>query len=192
MDTIVITLSMNHPIPQDVDLEVPLDVPTETLLPVITEALGWDVPPSQPGGSQPYVLVNTYNMTELALVDTLRTANVVTGDRLLFGPPDAPPPAVLIAENGEVFNLGKETVIGRDYQRDVDISLLELDTKTLCSRRHASLTLRGRQYMLTDLDSQNGTYLNGERLKPHVPCVLSDGDVIGFSKTSVKMTFRLR
>jgi hypothetical protein len=44
------------------------------------------------------------------------------------------------------------------------------------SRRHCVLHLQGTAYLVEDLGSSNGTYLNGKRLTPHLLHVLKDGD----------------
>jgi transcriptional regulator with GAF, ATPase, and Fis domain len=44
------------------------------------------------------------------------------------------------------------------------------------SRRHAALALRGGDLRVTDLDSRNGTFLNGERV---TEAVATPGDVVG-------------
>lgn len=46
------------------------------------------------------------------------------------------------------------------------------------SRRHASLTWRGGQHWITDLNSVNWTYLNNQRLTPEQPIALKDGDLL--------------
>lgn len=46
------------------------------------------------------------------------------------------------------------------------------------SRRHASLVMQDNTLQITDLDSTNGTYLNGKRLIPYRPNILRDGDEI--------------
>lgn len=49
------------------------------------------------------------------------------------------------------------------------------------SRKHARLERNGRQYRLTDLRSSNGTFINGEMIKPMEAVELSSGDDIIFS-----------
>ncbi len=44
------------------------------------------------------------------------------------------------------------------------------------SRRHARVHYADGSYLLEDLESLNGTYLNGHRLRPYLPEVLHDGD----------------
>ncbi len=44
------------------------------------------------------------------------------------------------------------------------------------SRRHSLLRRTHQRLTITDLGSTNGTYLNGERLEPHQPVTIADGD----------------
>lgn len=60
------------------------------------------------------------------------------------------------------------------------------------SDRHASLRFKGGEFVLTDLDSTNGTYVNGERITQHT---LSDGDVVAFGSSEwvfKQVTFQTR
>lgn len=49
------------------------------------------------------------------------------------------------------------------------------------SRKHARLERNGRQFRLTDLRSSNGTFINGELIKPMESVELTPGDDIIFS-----------
>jgi len=49
------------------------------------------------------------------------------------------------------------------------------------SRKHAVLDLRKESATITDLESVNGTFVNGARLKPREPHQLKSGDLIVFS-----------
>jgi pSer/pThr/pTyr-binding forkhead associated (FHA) protein len=44
------------------------------------------------------------------------------------------------------------------------------------SRRHCKVHQRGSTYLVEDVGSANGTFLNGQRLTPYLPHVLKDGD----------------
>jgi len=46
------------------------------------------------------------------------------------------------------------------------------------SRRHALIKSTGKKYVLIDLNSSNGTWLNGQRLAPTRPYELPSGAVI--------------
>jgi hypothetical protein len=71
--------------------------------------------------------------------------------------------------------------IGRSVENDV---ILEEDD---VSRKHAHIKLKGGHYVLTDLNSANGTRVNGQSIRE---CVLHDGDEIGLGGLS--MTFKMR
>jgi two-component system cell cycle response regulator len=62
---------------------------------------------------------------------------------------------------GSMFPLtaGKETVLGR--REDADVQIRDDGV----SRRHASLRVEGEGAVLTDLESANGTYVDGERVR---------------------------
>src|SRR5512136_1506557 len=74
---------------------------------------------------------------------------------------------------GQVYELTKsEIIIGRDIASDFVINDAEV------SRRHAKLTLEGDRFKIEDLNSTNGTYIDGQRLiGPHL---LAIGEVIMF------------
>src|SRR5262245_24293483 len=65
-----------------------------------------------------------------------------------------------------------QLVVGRG--RECGMALLEESV----SRRHASVTQVGHRWMLTDLNSRLGTYLNAVRLAPNEAAALDDGDLI--------------
>jgi len=74
---------------------------------------------------------------------------------------------------GQIFELNKSTItIGRDISNDFVINDVEV------SRKHAKLTLEGDRYNIEDLNSTNGTYIDGQRLiGPHL---LAIGEIIMF------------
>jgi hypothetical protein len=76
---------------------------------------------------------------------------------------------------GEVFSLTKnEMYIGRDVSNDIVVSDQEV------SRKHARLVMQAGGYVLEDLGSTNGTYVNGQRLMgPHV---LRTGETVMFGE----------
>ena len=79
---------------------------------------------------------------------------------------------------GAVFNLGGDQLtVGRDSTNDVVITDAEI------SRRHARLTFQGGKYILEDLGSTNGTFVNGQRLAG--PRVLKAGEVVSFGEQIV-------
>lgn len=57
------------------------------------------------------------------------------------------------------------------------------------SRRHCRLRRRGKQVVVTDLGSSNGTFLNGERLVPQHDAVLHSGDELILGALRIHITF---
>jgi len=57
------------------------------------------------------------------------------------------------------------------------------------SRRHFQIRSREDVYYIVDLDSTNGTYLNGEKLQPNVERRVKDGDQISLAKDEVVLRF---
>jgi hypothetical protein len=58
------------------------------------------------------------------------------------------------------------------------------------SRRHASLQMEAERLSLWDLGSSNGTFLNGNKLNPHQPYGLSDGDEVRLGQMVLKVYFQ--
>jgi pSer/pThr/pTyr-binding forkhead associated (FHA) protein len=74
-------------------------------------------------------------------------------------------------ESGQVFPLGFEVVtLGRHEENTVVLP----DPNV--SRHHAEITAQGGRLAIRDLDSANGTYVNGERIQE--PYVLRHGDTV--------------
>lgn len=82
---------------------------------------------------------------------------------------------------GETFELDKEVItMGRDVTNDVVLADPEV------SRQHARINRTPGGYVLEDLGSTNGSFVNGERLV--APRVLNPGDLIGLGE-DVSLTF---
>jgi pSer/pThr/pTyr-binding forkhead associated (FHA) protein len=79
-----------------------------------------------------------------------------------------------------------ELIIGRrnadDPEDDVTIDLARFGAANFgVSRRHASVLIEAGDVFLVDLNSTNGTRLNGKPAKPGQPYRLRDGDEIEFA-----------
>lgn len=72
--------------------------------------------------------------------------------------------------NGQRWFIEKTLLIGRDADCDIVIADRQI------SRHHACLTLQPEGVLLEDLNSKNGTHLNGSLLKK--PTYLRDGDSV--------------
>ena len=75
---------------------------------------------------------------------------------------------------GKRYPIEKTSVtVGRS--EGVDIVVVD----TTVSRKHAQLEFKDNHYILTDLDSSNGTYVNGEKVDIKI---ISFGDLVQFGE----------
>lgn len=82
-------------------------------------------------------------------------------------------------QKGNKFNVPLPCTIGR---RDADLRIRDMTV----SKRHASLEALGRKVIFKDLDSTNGSMVNGKGVKE---IELSDGDIIQIGNTTLKIQF---
>lgn len=90
--------------------------------------------------------------------------------------------ALLIVLTGA--RIGTRSILGEaamDIGRGSACQLI-LDADSV-SRRHARIEWNGREHRLIDLESTNGTFVNGSRIKD---AILRDGDRIGIGKALLK------
>ncbi len=79
---------------------------------------------------------------------------------------------------GKVYPLeAPEIIIGRDAGNGVAINDAEV------SRKHAKLSLHGSAYVIQDLGSTNGSFVNGQRVTGSQ--VLNPGDTVSFGENIV-------
>lgn len=79
---------------------------------------------------------------------------------------------------GTVYALeSDQIIIGRDSSNEIPVNDAEV------SRRHARLAFQGGKYVLDDMGSTNGTFVNGQRLTG--PRVLKSGEVISLGEQIV-------
>ncbi|HEX2295506.1 MAG TPA: FHA domain-containing protein [Actinomycetota bacterium] len=81
---------------------------------------------------------------------------------------------------GKTFPLGGELTIGRSDQCNVKV-----EGDTYVSSVHARIFQRDGSYMVEDLGSTNGTYLNRRRIT--APAELQRGDRVKVGKTVLEM-----
>jgi EmrB/QacA subfamily drug resistance transporter len=86
------------------------------------------------------------------------------------------------ANDGRVIAVADNTVLGRDAEADVVLQ----DPSGKLSRRHARIRLSDGMPVLEDLDSTNGTFLNGKRIAEPRP--LSAGDRIEIGESTLEFT----
>ncbi|HXP20661.1 MAG TPA: FHA domain-containing protein [Streptosporangiaceae bacterium] len=105
-------------------------------------------------------------------------------------PGPRPPLGVLVLDDGSVFQLDKDYIIGREPSLDASVAsgrarpLRVADDSGIVSRVHARVQLDGWRVLMTDLGSANGTRVKLPRqpadqtLLPQVPIVLGPGSQI--------------
>lgn len=84
-------------------------------------------------------------------------------------------------------------VIGRSNSPDAvppDVDLTAYHGRELgVSRQHAQLTYQDQQYVLQDMHSSNGTWLNGQKLTAHQLYPLQDGDQLRLGHLTMLIKF---
>jgi len=81
-------------------------------------------------------------------------------------------------EAPKVYSLIKEvSVMGRSQQCDIPFA-----SDNNCSRKHFQIRKWAGKFLLEDLQSHNGTFVNGEKIASHE---LTDGDLISIGDTTV-------
>ena len=93
-----------------------------------------------------------------------------------------------------ILRPGSELVLGRfdpvsGFRPDLDLSPYNAVEKGV-SRLHAAIRRQDDSLSLMDLGSANSTYLNGQRLVPHQPRVLRDGDELRLGRLVMQVYFR--
>jgi pSer/pThr/pTyr-binding forkhead associated (FHA) protein len=82
-------------------------------------------------------------------------------------------------DKGQFFSLDtdKSYVIGRSPHNDIQIN----DKCT--SRHHLKILKKGKTYILTDLNSENGTFVNGKNMEPGIDIEVKEGTPIVIGMT---------
>jgi chromosome segregation ATPase len=97
---------------------------------------------------------------------------------------DAEPTRMLVRTQGDtgiVQLLGRRTTLGRTPDNDIRID------EDFISRHHAVLLLAGASTVVEDLNSTNGTYVNGERINRRT---LKEGDLVTLGKTEFRFVVK--
>ncbi len=81
-------------------------------------------------------------------------------------------------KQGEVIHLGRQTHLGRGSHNNIKM------TSSFASHNHARIIFQDDGFFLEDLNSINGTYINGVRVSEPVPLV--HGDTVGIAGVTFK------
>jgi len=88
----------------------------------------------------------------------------------------------LIVKTGDEINksfdlIKDKNIVGRDPESDIVIDDIEI------SRNHLVITMEGETFQIEDLNSTNGTFLNGKKLKKLTD--IKNGDLISLGENHV-------
>lgn len=93
-----------------------------------------------------------------------------------------------------IIQLAAHTVIGRESSTTLEADVIDLSPygarEKGVSRLHAALHRSPRTLAIEDMESSNGTWVNGQRLMPHEPHVLHDGDEIQLAGLVMHVAFQ--
>jgi pSer/pThr/pTyr-binding forkhead associated (FHA) protein len=79
-----------------------------------------------------------------------------------------------------IVDLSSITMIGRDSENDIVLD------NAMISRYHAMLLVESQSIVLIDLESTNGTLVNGTLVLPDTPVPIKDGMIITLGQVSAR------
>jgi hypothetical protein len=152
-----------------------------------------ELPVSLPSGGGPATVRNR------PAGSTFAAASAPSSDPEVVTPPasDPTPPVTrvkLIVLRG--LRIGTEypiyegrNTVGRFIDKPVDIDLIAQESveQTWCSRTHAAFTFDRGMVLVEDLNSLNGTWVNGVRIHPGQPRVLKPNDLIQVGTVQMRL-----
>jgi hypothetical protein len=177
-----VTITIQYGAGQLADLTLPQEVPAQILAEAVASAVGMR---PQKGSLYTLALPGAQGPRPISPASTLENARVLCGAYLILSQETTAVEcgAYLVTDTGLKLPLKPSSSIGRQDRAGsmpVDVDLGPLDTNKVVSRRHAMIRFVNNQYILEDTNSTNGTYLNGERIRPPQQGLLKDGDTICF------------
>jgi pSer/pThr/pTyr-binding forkhead associated (FHA) protein len=89
------------------------------------------------------------------------------------------------------LHVAQSVILGRKYEGlDVDVDLTPFNAAEAgVSRQHVMIAPQGNCFIIQDLESRNGTVLNGEKLLPRQPYKLHDGDMVFIGRLAVTIRY---
>lgn len=114
------------------------------------------------------------------VLHTLRPLNPFIGNRMTI--------ELLIANKNaslRKIRLNRSSVIGRSSDCDLQIASNEV------SRHHCQIEIKPKRVTITDLDSANGTKINGKRIKSGEAVLLKEGAVLRIGPMLAKVKIDL-
>jgi len=175
------------------DLVLPDDVPVYLLVDALASGLGM---PNHPDIFYELQVIEGGESHRIPESRTLQQAFICNGSVLHFIQEKEVPGrrAVLEGANNFRFRLRENTIIGRlTHEIHVDIDLTALDTNKVVTRRHAVITRVTYHYLIKDIGSLNGTFINQNKLQKNQSVALHPNDEICFGtlEKGVYLKFKL-
>ena len=88
------------------------------------------------------------------------------------------------AQAGTTYHItSAEAFIGREEETEISVRDPEV------SRKHARISWQSGDYVVEDLGSTNGTFLNGKRIRPHLTYALREDDVLQLGGLELRVGF---
>jgi hypothetical protein len=190
MDYVAVTLSLPE---QKVsrDLLLPLDIPQYMLVDSLVDALDLMISDDLWG----YLSVLEVGKKKaLPLQGTLRDVGVKFGQFLALEFKEVTAKATLICLQGPEFELTKEEML-IGCSSNVDVDLRGIPNQEYVSGRHAKMIHSNDGYYLMDLESTNGTKVNGKVVPANNMKKLEDEDeiLLGASENNgVRLVLKIR
>ena len=118
-------------------------------------------------------MLNNHSLNKASLMDTEKMMSLPRQVRLVIGE---------TGECVEVF-VSRPIIIGRsDEDKQVDVDLTHKGAYRLgLSRQHMQLAPAGENIVATDLNSRNGSKINGQSMCPMQPYAIHSGDTLQLS-----------
>lgn len=188
--SIIITIETN--LGKSADLELPDGVPVEALIPLILDGMGWG------GADDAAELVIRGSRATLHPSDTLTSRGILTGDTLYlaidrpltFKQVDGP---ALVDLTGRVYPMRGNVLVGRPNAKKgvtVDVDLSHLPENSHVSRPHVRITYQDGTYILQDMGSRNGTFINKRKIPSGQFVALKNRDVIRLGQSGPHLQFQ--
>jgi hypothetical protein len=128
---------------------------------------------------------------------TKKLERTATRELKLSEPPSSRPVLLYIGKAAQPLSIDRlnNLIIGRvdpgDDSQAVDIDLTKFQAQEMgISRNHARLNARLDPPVLIDLNSSNGTFLNGQQMTPDEPYKLESGDEIRLGQLITRIYYK--
>lgn len=126
-----------------------------------------------------YTSIKTGNVPNSVLHNQSR--NVVSGEQSMMKliAMNAPTRIEIVVSKNE-FTIGKKAEIVDGV----------IGFNKMISRSHCKIIRNGSQYMIIDLQSANGTFVNHIRLQPNQPCLIKNGDIVRLANSDFQVVIK--